>query len=77
MKDETVKISIGTCQRAISIVERASQTINVGIPVMIRGEEVLITRGLRVQETHGVCGDYPAAACQPGRAHPRRRAPSL
>ena len=52
-----VKISIGTCQRAISIVERASQTVDVGIPVMIRGEEVLITRGLRVQEKHWVCGD--------------------
>ena len=52
-----VKISIGTCQRAISIVERASQTIDVGIPVMIRGKEVLITRGLRVQGKHWVCGD--------------------
>ena len=51
------RISIGTCQRAISIVERASQTVDVGIPVMIRGEEVLITRGLRVQGTHWVCGD--------------------
>ena len=52
-----VKISIGTCQRAISIVERASQTVDVGIPVMIRGEEVLISRALRVQEKHWVCGD--------------------
>ena len=51
------RISIGTCQRAISIVERASQTVDVGIPVMIRGEEVLITRALRVQEKHWVCGD--------------------
>ena len=52
-----VKISIGTCQRAISIVERASQVANVGIPVIIRGEEVLITRSLRVQGKHWVCGD--------------------
>ena len=51
------RISIGTCQRAISIVERASQVARVGIPVMIRGEEVLITRALRVQGTHWVCGD--------------------
>ena len=51
------RISIGTCQRAVSIVERARQTVDVGIPVMIRGEEVLITRGLRVQEKHWVCGD--------------------
>ena len=52
-----VKISIGTCQRAISIVERASQTVDVGISVMIRGEEVLITRGLRIQGKYWVCGD--------------------
>ena len=51
------RISIGTCQRAISVVERASQVAGVGIPVMIRGEEVLITRALRVQGTHWVCGD--------------------
>ena len=51
------KISIGTCQRAISIVERASQIAGVGIPVMIRGAEVLITRALRVQGKHWVCGD--------------------
>ena len=51
------RISIGTCQRAISIVERASQTVDVGIPVMIRGEEVLITRSLRLQEKNWVCGD--------------------
>ena len=51
------RISIGTCQRAISIVERASQVAGVGIPVMIRGEDVLITRGLRVQGKHWVSGD--------------------
>ena len=51
------RISIGTCQRAISIVERESATAGVGIPVMIRGEEVLITRGLRVQGKHWVCED--------------------
>ena len=51
------RISIGTCQRAISIVERASAIAGVGIPVMIRGEQVLITRALRVQGKHWVCGD--------------------
>ena len=51
------RISIGTCQRAISIVERESQVAGVGIPVMIRGEQVLITRALRVQGKHWVCGD--------------------
>ena len=51
------KISIGTCQRAISIVERESQVAGVGIPVMIRGAQVLITRALRVQGQHWVCGD--------------------
>ena len=51
------KISIGTSQRAISIVERASQIAGVGIPVMIRGEQVVITRALRVQGQHWVCGD--------------------
>ena len=51
------RISIGTCRRAIGIVERASEIAGVGIPVMIRAEEVLITRALRVQEKHWVCGD--------------------
>ena len=51
------KISIGTCQRAIGIVERASQIAGVGIPVMIRGEQVVITRALRVHGEHWICGD--------------------
>ena len=51
------RISIGTCQRAIAIVERANRSVDVGIPVMIRGEEVLITRALRVQGKHWVNGD--------------------
>ena len=51
------KISIGTCRRAIAIVERASQIAGGGIPVMIRGEQVLITRALRVQGKHWVSGD--------------------
>ena len=44
------KISIGSCQRAIWIA-------GGGIPVMIRGEQVLITRDLRVQGKRWVCGD--------------------
>ena len=44
------KISIGTCQRA-------SEIARVGILVMIRREQVLITRALRVQGEHWVCGD--------------------
>ena len=44
------KISIGACQRAIGIVGGS-------IPVMIRGEQALITRDLRVQGKHWVCGD--------------------
>ena len=51
------KISIGTCQRAIAIVERASEIAGVGIPVMIRGEQVVITRALRVQGQHWISGD--------------------
>ena len=43
------KISIGSCQRAIGIA-------GGGIPVMIRGEQVLITRDLRVQGKHWVSG---------------------
>ncbi len=42
--------SIGSCQRAIGIVGGS-------IPVMIRGEQVLITRDLRVQGKHWVSGD--------------------
>ena len=44
------KISIGSCQRAIGIVVGS-------IPVMIRDEQVLITRDLRVQGKHWVSGD--------------------
>ena len=44
------KISIGSCRRAIWIA-------GGGIPVMIRGEQVLITRDLRVQGKRWVCGD--------------------
>ena len=44
------KISIGSCHRAIWIAAG-------GIPVMIRGEQVLITRDLRVQGKRWVCGD--------------------
>ena len=44
------KISIGSCQRAIGIA-------GGGIPVMIRGEQVVITRALRRQGEHWVCGD--------------------
>ena len=51
------KISIGTCQRAIEIVERASEIAGGGIPVMIRGEQVVITRALRRQGEHWVSGD--------------------
>ena len=63
------KISIGTCRRAIEIVEVASEIAGVGIPVMIRGEQVLITRDLRVQGKHWVWRRYPASARQPGRTH--------
>ena len=48
------KISIGTCLRPIAIVERASTIAGVGI---IRGEQVLITRALRVHGKHRVGGD--------------------
>ena len=51
------KISIGTCQRAIGIVERASEIAGGGIPVMIRGEQVVITRAPRVQGKRWVSGD--------------------
>ena len=51
------KISIGTCQRAIEIVERASEIAGGGIPVMIRGEQVVITRAPRVQGERWVSGD--------------------
>ena len=44
------KISIGSCQRAIGIVGGS-------ISAMIRGEQVLITRDLRVQGKHWVSGD--------------------
>ena len=43
------KISLGTCRRAI--------WITGGIPLMIRGEQVLITRDLRTQGKHWVSGD--------------------
>ena len=43
------KISLGTCRRAIWIAG--------GIPLMIRGEQVLITRDLRTQGKHWVSGD--------------------
>ena len=43
------KISLGTCRRAIWIA--------AGIPLMIRGEQVLITRDLRTQGKHWVSGD--------------------
>ena len=51
------KISIGTCQRAIGVVERASEIAGGGIPVMIRGEQVVITRAPRVQGKRWVSGD--------------------
>ena len=44
------KISIGTCQRA-------SEIAGGGIPVMIRGEQVVITRAPRVQGKRWVSGD--------------------
>ena len=44
------EISIGTCQRAIEIA-------GGGIPVMIRGEQVVITRAPRVQGKRWVSGD--------------------
>ena len=44
------KISIGSCRRAIWIA-------GGGIPLMIRGEQVLITRDLRTQGKHWVSGD--------------------
>ena len=43
------KISIGTCHEAIRIA-------GGGIPLMIRGEQVVITRALRRQGEHWVCG---------------------
>ena len=51
------KTSIGTCQRAIGIVESASEIAGGGIPVMIRGEQVVITRAPRVQGKRWVSGD--------------------
>ena len=44
------KISIGSCRRAIGIA-------GDGIPLMIRGERVLITRDLRTQGKRWVSGD--------------------
>ena len=44
------KISIGTCREGIRIA-------GSGIPLMIRGEQVLITRDLRTQGKHWVSGD--------------------
>ena len=44
------KISIGACRRAIWIA-------GGGIPLMIRGEQVLITRDLRTQGQRWVSGD--------------------
>ena len=44
------KISIGACRRAIEIVGGS-------LPLMIRGEPVPISRALRTQGTHWVCGD--------------------
>ena len=43
-------ISIGACRRAITIAGDS-------LPLMIRGELVRITRALRTQGTHWVCGD--------------------
>ena len=43
-------ISIGACRRAIAIVGGS-------LPVMIQGEPVPITRALRTQGTHWVCGE--------------------
>ena len=44
------KISIGACRRAVEIAGGS-------LPLMIQGEPVLITRALRTQATHWVCGD--------------------
>ena len=44
------KISIGACRRAIEIVGGS-------LPLRIQGEPVRITRALRTQKTHWVCGD--------------------
>ena len=44
------KISIGACRRAIAIAGGS-------LPLMIQGEPVPITRALRTQGTHWVCGD--------------------
>ena len=43
------KISIGACRRAIEIAGGS-------LPLMIQGEPVPITRALRTQGTHWVCG---------------------
>ena len=44
------KISIGACRRAIEIAGGS-------LPLMIRGESVPITRALRTQGKHWVCGE--------------------
>ena len=44
------KISIGACRRAVEIAGGS-------LPLMIQGEPVLITRALRTQAAHWVCGD--------------------
>ena len=43
-------ISIGACRRAIDIAGGS-------LPLMIQGEQVPITRALRTQGTHWVCGE--------------------
>ena len=63
------KISIGTCQRAIGIVESASEIAGGGIPVMIRGEQVVITRSPPSPGEALGQRRYPASTRQPGRAH--------
>ena len=56
------KISIGACRRAIWIA-------GGGIPLMIRGEQVLITRDLRTQGQRWVSGDIRLPRASLGRTH--------
>ena len=57
------KISIGSCRRAIGIA-------GDGIPLMIRGERVLITRDLRTQGKALGQRRYPPSPRQPRKSSP-------
>ena len=50
------KISISDCRKAIAITHW-NGSIAIGIPLTIRGEQMLITRDLRTQGKYWVCGD--------------------